>query len=309
MGPDRRRVRFALFLGGPDLTGRKPWLGALAVVFGAVAGCRSGATPNAAPLPATTPSLGTPVAVAPPTPESERLRNPLIGVPGPAASVPGVSISAAVIDLTTGRTWAVNPALSAYTASLVKVPIFLAFVSKWPPSYWSAKTGSLAAQMIEQSSNDAATKLWTRAGGATAVLHEIALLGMVHTESAPTLLEPWDGLRTTAVDQAQMMREVMRRTQPGSVLLLRLMEHPGSDQRWGVGVGLNDRWGVARKDGWVPVKGATSWTTSSIGVVTGTHISVAVAIITTGAQTYAEGRQVVNRVARLVDRRLELQDA
>jgi beta-lactamase class A len=232
----------------------------------------------------------------------------LAGIPSQSGSVPGVSISAAVIDLNTGRTWNVNPQLSAYAASVVKLPIFLALARVAPPKQWSANTRLLAAQMIEQSSNDAATTLWRRAGGAAALFREVARMGMTRTVAAPILLEPWDGVRTTAEDQARLLREVMKLKQPGSTQLLQLMQTLDKAQAWGVGYDLPLGWQIARKDGWVPVKGTTDWTTSSIGVVTGNSVSAAVAIITTGAPSYAAGRQVVNRVARMIDDRLLQQD-
>jgi hypothetical protein len=161
--------------------------------------------------------------------------------------------------------------------------------------------------MIEQSSNDAATTLWHRAGGADAVRAEFKALKMTHTTSAPTLFEPWDGVRTTVVDQIRLLRALGSRKAPGATALLRMMESPGKDQAWGVGVGLSNRWGFARKDGWVPVDGGDVWTVSSIGVVSGPLEGVAIAIITTGSRTYPGGRKLVNRIARIVDERLELE--
>jgi beta-lactamase class A len=219
-----------------------------------------------------------------------------------------VSISAAVTDLNSGRTWVLNPTLTAYTASIIKVPILLAYAHRYPPSSWSAATLSLARQMIQLSSNDAATTLWTSAGGAAALSAEFSLLGMRHTTAAPTLFEPWDGVRTTVGDQVRLLRLLMRRKVTGSTLVLRLMESPGADQQWGVGEGLPSTWQVARKDGWVPTAGQSAWAVNSIGVATGRTTAVAVAIITTGAPTYAQGQSVVNAVARIIDANVASQD-
>lgn len=284
---------------------------AAAVLLVGLVGCRSSQASHQSStvaLPSGSPAVINPAVINPATPSTPPLRNPLRGVSSRSSSVPGVAVSAAVLDLRTDRSWYVNPGLSAYTASLVKVPIYLAFAHWSPPGAWSAKTRSIAAQMIEQSSNDAATTLWKRAGGAAALVSEFARLGMAHTTAAPVLLEPWDGVRTTVGDQVHLLRQVMHDTQPGSASLLELMENPDAEQSWGVGYDIPLGWQVARKDGWVPVKGTTEWTTSSIGVVTGDSVSVAIAIITSGAPTYSAGRQVVNRVARLIDRQLFVQD-
>jgi beta-lactamase class A len=269
----------------------------------------TGAVQIKAPAPAsTTPSSTT----STPSPHPTRTRHaPVADAAGPftpqlrheLATRPG-AISAAAYDLSTHRSYTLNPALSAYTASIVKVPILLAAQARARAAGHSltASQRATATSMIEASDNDSATTLWRDAGATPALFAMMHQLGMTHTVAAPQLLEPWDGVKTTAADQVAMLRALATAV-PGVThadrdYVLGLMENVDTDEAWGVPTGTGPKSAVAVKNGWVPV-GTAGWTVNTIGVVDRdpTHAYV-LAVLSTGSPSEAAGIATVNLVAR-----------
>jgi beta-lactamase class A len=218
-------------------------------------------------------------------------------------------MSAAVLDLQTGHQVVSNRNVSAYAASIVKVAILLAAEERdrrQGHGLTSAQQ-SAARLMIEASDNDAATALWQEAGKAPAIFALFRRLGMSRTARAPKLLEPWDGVKTTASDQLTLLQALATGvhgvTAGDRAYVLRLMRHVEPDQDWGVPTGTKPKWSVAVKNGWVPV-GSRGWTVNTLGIVRGAHgHPYALAVLSTGSTSEAAGIKKINPVARSVAHR------
>lgn len=219
------------------------------------------------------------------------------------------TMSAAVVRLSDGETVVRNPHLSAYAASILKVAILVAAEQRdrRQGHGLTAAQQSTATPMIEASDNDAATTLWQEAGKARALFGLFRQLGMSHTRRAPTLLEPWDGVRTTTSDQLRLLQALSYGaqgvTEGDRHFVLQLMHRVEPDQDWGVPAGTKPRWSVAVKNGWVPV-GSDRWTVNTIGIVRAPRgHDYALAIMTTGSRSEAAGIRKVNAIARSVAHR------
>ncbi|MGI8578712.1 MAG: serine hydrolase [Nocardioidaceae bacterium] len=183
-------------------------------------------------------------------------------------------ISVAAYDSTTGTTFVSNRGLRAYTASILKVSLLVEALRARADGRAgvAAAITAHAPSMIEYSDNDATTRLWQATGAAAGLTEFFKTAGLDQTRSAPVLLEPWDGVTTTATDQLSLLRALASHSQLLSradvAYALGLMQHVSADQRWGVGLAARnpDTALVAVKDGWVPVPG-DGWTVNSIGVV------------------------------------------
>lgn len=217
--------------------------------------------------------------------------------------------SAAAIDLHTGRLVVRNAGVAAYAASIVKVSILVALQRRERRAGHglTASQRSAARSMIEASDNDTTTTLWRDAGGARALFRLFRRLGMAHTVPAATVLEPWDGVRTTAADQLRLLHALATRL-PGITAkdrryVLHLMRHVEPAQSWGVSTGTRPEWRVAVKNGWLPLLDG-SWTVNSIGIVRGRpHHRYALAVLSTGSPSEPAGIRLVGTVARSVAHR------
>lgn len=240
----------------------------------------------------------TEVSSAPGTePFTPRLRRAITAEPG--------QVSAAVYDFTTNRAYSFNPKLRTYTASIIKVPILIALLKRRRSQHRSLTTAerSTATAMIDASDNDAATSLWRQAGGTAALTALFTQLGMTQTGPAPTLLEPWDGIKTTALDQVRLLRAlatgISGLNETDRRYAEALMSGVEEDQRWGVTAGTGSTWHVILKDGWVPVE-RTGWTVNTIGIVRHQHHAYALSVLSSGQSSEAAGIQTVDKVGRAV---------
>jgi beta-lactamase class A len=188
----------------------------------------------------------------------------------------------------------------------VKVPILLAALARARAAGHglTASQRATATSMIEASDNESATTLWHDAGSAPALFAMMRRLGMTHTIEAPQLLEPWDGVKTTASDQVAMLR-ALATSVPGVTnadrdYVLGLMENVNADEDWGVPTGTGPKWAVGVKNGWVPV-GTGGWTVNTIGIADrdASHGYV-LAVLSTGSPSEAAGIATVNLVASSV---------
>ncbi len=213
------------------------------------------------------------------------------------------NVTAAVYDELTGQTFVVNRSSAQDTASIVKVDILATALREAQSQgrFLTPGEESLAVPMIEVSDNAAATALWGDVGGAGGVSAFDRLVGMPGT--TPNAAGYWGLTTTTAVDQVALLRDL---AYSGAVLPaasrsyeLSLMEHVTSSQAWGVSAGVAPGSTVALKNGWLPLA-AGDWQVNSIGVVSGSGRSYAIAVLTTGDPSLGYGIQSISQVSQLV---------
>ena len=223
------------------------------------------------------------------------------------------TVLAAVYDVRTGQTWTIGAGPPQDEASVVKLDILetlLAQRSKTGAAL-SASDAALAANMIEDSDNDAATDLWESVGGSTGIGSFNAAAGLARTTPSSCLQcsgFPWPGwgLTTTVpADQLALLREIV---QPSQLLTaaqqryaLGLMENVTPSQRWGVSGGVPATVTVALKNGWLPLNTAeTDWQVNSVGWVAGQGRDYLAAVLTTGNATEQYGIDTISGLSALL---------
>lgn len=216
--------------------------------------------------------------------------SPFVSLSNYLASRSG-TITAAVYDKRTGKTWLYHPGIREDTASIVKVEIM-------GTALWNAQNAgrplssaatSLIQRMIEASDNDAATSMLANVGGPSAVATFDRAAGLTATTPSTqkyipgTTLPGWGLTTTTARDEVRLVGTF---AYPNSVLTtghrnygLKLMENVESDQRWGISGGVPSGTTVAIKNGWLPLAGQ-GWQINSIGWVRGHGRDYVLAVLT-----------------------------
>jgi hypothetical protein len=227
------------------------------------------------------------------------------------------TVSAAVYDERSGMTWTIGQGKPQAEASVVKVDILETLLARRRSDgvTLSARDKSLAAAMIEDSDNAAATALWDEVDGAHGIRSFNASAGLADTRPSSCVACPgfawpgWGLSTTTATDQLALLRELVR---PNSLLTgtqrryaLSLMEHVTRAQRWGVTSGVAPRATVALKNGWLPLTSADDdWQINSIGWVSGQGRDYLMAVLSTGNPTEQYGIDTIDKLAGIVWRRL-----
>jgi hypothetical protein len=225
-------------------------------------------------------------------------------------------VLAAVYDARSGMTWTIGQGKPQPEASIVKVDILETLLARRRSDgkTLSARDRSLAAAMIEDSDNDAATALWNEVGGAQGISSFNTSVGLADTTPSSCVACPgfawpgWGLSTTTATDQLALLRELLR---PNSLLTnaqrdyaLSLMEHVTRAQRWGVTSGVPPRNTVALKNGWLPLTSADDdWQINSIGWVSGQGRDYLMAVLSTGNPTEQYGIDTIGKLAAIVWRR------
>ena len=239
------------------------------------------------------------------------------GTASPFASLRGYlaarqgTVTAAVYDKHTGRTWILHGGVRQDTASIVKVEIMGAAMREaetagrpLPPD-----EQAMVRAMIENSDNDAATSMLARVGGPAAVQRYDALAGLDDTTVSTlayipgTSLPGWGLTKTTALDEVRLVK---RFAYPNSLLAgadrrygLDLMEHVESGQDWGVSAGVAQGTTVALKNGWLPLAGA-GWQVNSVGWISGHGRDYVVAVLSDRNPSYAYGIDTIEAISRRI---------
>jgi beta-lactamase class A len=218
------------------------------------------------------------------------------------------TIAAAVYDLETKQFWSVGRSTPQDEASVVKVDILETLLAQSDGAGLSQDDQQAALNMIEYSTNSAATDLWNAAGGGSAIGAFNATVGLAETtpSSCVTCPDfPWPGwglTTTTPADQITLLKAIV---QPNSSLTaseqsyaLGLLENVTASQRWGVGSGLPPQVTVALKNGWLPLNDAdTDWQVNSIGWVSGLGRNYLVAVFTTGNPSEQYGIDTIDQIS------------
>jgi beta-lactamase class A len=266
----------------------------------------SSATPKASSSPSPSASPHTAAAEA----------DPLAAAQSYLATRSG-TVLAAVYDAKSRQLWTVGAGKPQAEASIVKLDILETLLAQHRAAgtALSAEEMSLAAAMIEDSDNDAATSLWDDVDGAAGIGAYNRSAGLRDTTPS-TCVEcsgfPWPGwglTTTTAVDQIVLLRELL---EPSSLLTaaqqqyaLGLMRNVTESQRWGVTGGVPTQLPVALKNGWLPLTSSdTDWQINSIGWINGDGRDYLMAVLTTGDPTEQYGIDTINQLSAMVWGRL-----
>jgi hypothetical protein len=200
-------------------------------------------------------------------------------------------LAVGVSDLSTGVTAVYGGRLGFHTASIVKVDILasLLLADQRAATPLSNADADLAAQMIETSSDDAASDLWAAIGAGGGLASADASLGLRHTTPGPGTY--WGLTTTTAGDQLRLLRAL---TTPDSPLDARsrdyeldLMRNVVSGQNWGVSAAASPGSLLTIKDGWLP--DPSLWVVNSIGVVDHDGQRLLMVVLSSGQPTEASG--------------------
>jgi Beta-lactamase enzyme family len=213
-----------------------------------------------------------------------------------------LDLTAAVYDAKTGQTWTYRPSVTLTTASVVKLDILEAMLARGQAQGTSltASQQSLAAAMMEESTNDAANDLWDTVGGAAAIEQYNDQVGLTDTHLDPTGY--WGLSTSTALDQVRLVQAAAfpnpALTDASRQYVTGLMQHVVAYEDWGVSTGVPEGVSVALKNGWDPVTGV--WEINSDGWVLGDGQDYAISILCGGAPTETTGIDAVDALARLI---------
>lgn len=215
-------------------------------------------------------------------------------------------VSVVIHDRRTGRVVRHNPAMRNHTASIVKVMILVALIHQRRQDGRPLTAGdrTLARVMITRSDNAAATTLFGRAGGAGGLQDLSERLGMTNTSAAGA----WGRTLTTASDQVKLMDAIISGAavpdRSDRRYVLALMGDVIPEQAWGVDT-VPDGAHAQVKNGWAPLQPRSlGWRVNSIGHVTGPGRDYTMAMLSRRNADEAQGRTVLNRVAKLVYREI-----
>jgi len=238
--------------------------------------------------------------------------SPFAGLVGAYVKSRTGSIEAALYDLHSGQSWELNPQLRPQaTASIVKVDILetLLYQARVEGRNPSSSEKELMTEMVEVSSNSAATSLWDLAGGRRGIGAYNKLAGLTHTVLSSCVQcagFPWPGWglsTTTPADQLLLLEQL---THPSDLLTssaqsyaLQLMSNIEPSLRWGVSADVPAGTSVALKTGDVPLS-ATDVQVNSIGRVDGGGHDYVLAMLTTGDPSLQYGVDTLNEMAKLM---------
>lgn len=211
------------------------------------------------------------------------------------------SLTVGVIDLTTGVAATYHGRMSFDTASIIKADILavLLLQHQHAGTALSPTEQQLAADMIEDSDNDAATDLWDAVEGPSGMEAGDATLGLRHTVPGPGGY--WGLTTTTAGDQLRLLTDL---TSPRSPLRpaarhyeLGLMQHVEADQDWGATAPADEHTRCAVKNGWLPLGPDQEWIINSIAVIRHAGHRILIAVLSSGQPSESAGIRQAEAVA------------
>jgi hypothetical protein len=192
------------------------------------------------------------------------------------------------------------------SASVVKVTILSALLRKAQEQHrrLTPTEAALAAEMITESDNDAASDLWVDVGPHD-LQHFLDLAHMTQTHLGPG---PYWGLtKITAYNEVLLLRLLLTRN---AVLdtssrdyVLNLMARVIPSQRGGVPVGAPTSLTVHVKNGWLPLY-PHGWRINSIGAFTGRGGGYSIVVLTQDNPTMTYGIDTIEAIAKVINRDL-----
>ena len=213
-------------------------------------------------------------------------------------------VSVAALDVATGQSFGYAADTPIRTASVVKLDVLavLLLQSQDDGRAPSTTRRKLAARMIQESDNDAASRLWEDLGGVPALDAANRRLGVRATQ----LVDRWGSSTTTASDQLALLAALHT---PGPLdpdsrsFAVDLMRNVVDEQRWGVSAAADPGTTTALKNGWAPSDAEDGrWAVGSVGIVTTTGRPVLLAVLTEDQPSKDAGIQLVESLSRIAAR-------
>jgi hypothetical protein len=211
-------------------------------------------------------------------------------------------LAVGVVDASTGAVAVFDGDRPFHTASIVNADVLAAllFEHQQQRTTPSEQQYALAAEMMEDGSDQAASELWAEIGGANGLTKANDELGLRQTKPGSG---PFWGLTSTTVDD--QLRLLADLASNGSPLWpkyrsdeLGLMRHVAAGQAWGVTAAATPATRSAVKDGWLPDGSENTWVISSIGVISRDGHEILVAVLSADQPSESVGIAQVKAVAR-----------
>ena len=212
--------------------------------------------------------------------------------------------AAGVIDTATGAVAVYHGGRLFHTASIVKVDILatLLLQHQRAGTPLSKRERVLAAEMIENGDDRAATGLWDAIGRAVGLRKADQKLGLRHT--IPGEGGYWGLTSTTVDDQLRLLADLTSRNSPlwarSRSYELGLMRHVAADQAWGVTAAATPGTWSAVNNGWLPDGNNTTWVINSIGVIHAGGHEILVAVMSRDQPSESAGIAQAEAAARAV---------
>ena len=210
-------------------------------------------------------------------------------------------VAVAVTDQATGVTAIYHDTESFDTASIVKADILAVLLLQLQQAGASigAAYRQLAALMIEDSDNAAASALWNAVRGGPGLEAGNAVLGLKQTVPGPGGY--WGLTTTTVTDQLRLLADLTSARSPLSAAArgyeLSLMRNVEAGQTWGVTRAAATGTRPAVKNGWLPVGPRGLWVINSIGVISHAGQQLAIAVLSDGNRSQSAGISLVQAAA------------
>lgn len=211
-------------------------------------------------------------------------------------------LAVGVIDQTTGVTATYHPDWPFDTGSIIKADILAILLLQHQQigALLSPAERQLAAAMIENGDNTAATALWDAVEAGPGVEAGNAALGLRHTW--PSVTGAWGLTTTTVTDQLKLLADLTAGHSPLNSAArgyeMSLMRHVEPGQNWGIAAAGSHATDPAVKNGWLPAGTHGQWVINSIGVVTHGGHQLLIAILSDGQPTQNAGIAQVETAAR-----------
>ena len=282
----------------------------LAMAGALLGGCGGGSPrPVATPMPV----VATSAAPAPTTPATTAACTPwdcaqqarFAAAAAYLARRPG-QLGIVVDDRGTGAVWRAGATgHAAWTASTIKVAIAATLLERQRAGRiaLAATDRSAMADMLNWSSNDAATALWNKFDGPGMLDGFRRTYGMSGLSVVPGYDTFWRHLQCTADDLHNLMAYVLARLHPADrAYLVGALRGVSDNQRWGVwaaGPGMQP----GNKDGWAlkPDASPDHWVTHTVGFAgPDERYIVAVTYELPASATLADGVHAVSDLVALV---------
>jgi len=234
--------------------------------------------------------------VAPPAPDA-RLAAALTRVLRDHAG----RVAVGVTDQATGVTAIYHGTESFDTASIVKADILAVLLLQLQQAGKSigAADRQLAARMIKDSDNAAASALWDAVGGGPGLEAGNAVLGLTQTVPGPGGY--WGLTTTTVTDQLRLLADLTSARSPLSAAArgyeLSLMRDVEAGQNWGVTKAASTGTRPAVKNGWLPAGPRGLWVINSVGVISHAGQHLAIAALSDGNRSQSAGISLVQAAA------------
>ena len=156
-----------------------------------------------------------------------------------------------------------------WTASTIKLAIVTELLEKQRAGsiHLSSKDRSDIADILNWSSDDAATELWHKYGDDALVPRMTSTYGMKTLTFIDGFKRFWGHMKCTPEDLMHLIKYVMTKLNSADrAAIVNAMQHVGSIQRWGVWAAGTDLH-PGTKDGWSiePDNGSKHWVTNAVG--------------------------------------------